>query len=113
MKLMLEKRTVNLINTDAERLRIKNCFADDPKTQDKLNELMDCVEAQEWEKAKALLESDWWCGWDKKEECRRKEFIGSCFDMIGTPYLSVTFSYVDLVYAMTERPDIYKIIEQG
>jgi hypothetical protein len=122
MKLMVTKVCRGVLDTDAERQRIKKAFRDDPVTRDRLNQIMDAVEALDWDKAYKLLSDKWWRGRDKKQECSRLEFIGT-LDMknpesLESPASGFDYhaSYIDFILSMEaeDKPgDVeYKVEKQ-
>ena len=76
MKMLITKVCQGIIDTDQERRRISKAFRNDPETRQHLTLLMDAIEAGDWKKAQKTLDSKWWEGRDKKQECPRQEFIG-------------------------------------
>ena len=98
MIMTLHRTVVYDIDTAKERRRITECFADDPETQGKLNELMELIEAQKWEEALATIENEWWNGHDDTGT-PRLEFIGGldCDSMSIDRHAG----YIDLIYRMT------------
>ena len=95
MKITFEKRDVFVVDTAKERRRIAKAFARDAETRKRLTRLMDCIEYDMWEEAVTELESDWWQGYDERQECPRCEFVGM-LDIPGSSWAT----YMDLVYAM-------------
>jgi len=110
MKLTIEKRFEFVVDTSTERERIKKAFKNKKETQAKLNMLMDYVEAGDWQKAKAELNSEWWDGYDSKDECPRLEYIG----IIKTdcPFIDRWTSWGTLILSMAELPQYYKLIKK-
>lgn len=108
MKLLVTKTCVGVLDTDRERKRIAEAFKDDTETQKKLTELMDAIEALDWKKARNLLESKWWQGRDKEQECPRAEFLGmlNLKDPENPNHPARGFDtwagYDELVFVMTE-----------
>jgi len=108
MKLTIRKTAEVIIDTSIERRRIKKAFRDDPETKDKLNHLMDLVEACDWKGANNELKSKWWKGRDKRQECPRLEFVGLIAH--NSPFFDPMASYADLVWAMCHRYNNYEVI---
>jgi len=112
MKITIEKRAQEVIDTARERARINKAFRNDPETKEKLNLLMDAVEAGKWKEAMAMLESKWWQGDDKKQECPRLEFVGMLFSSDNVPrHFSFHSSYIDLITWFAECPENYTVVK--
>ncbi len=115
MKFLLTKTCQGVFDTATERKRIKEAFKKDPETREKLNELMDAIEAMDWKKAGRLLEGKWWNGRDKRLECHRGEFIGGLKLMDPKDQRNFAYGfdfssqYSDLVLMMLTRGDQYKV----
>jgi len=110
MQLVIQKSFEFVVNTASERARIKKAFKNDKVTRSKLTLLMVLIETGCWQSAKEELEGKWWNGRDKRLECPRLEFIGlvNC----NHPHIDPWISYRELVYAMADSPDIYKLIRR-
>ena len=110
MKLVIQKSFEFVVNTAYERARIEKAFKKDNVTRGKLTLLMDLIEAGFWQGAKAELEGEWWNGRDKRLECPRLEFIGLV--KCNHPHIDRWMSYRELVYAIDDSPDMYKLIRK-
>jgi len=108
MKMTIQKTSEFTIDTAKERKRINNAFVDRPLTQKKLLKLMDLVEQEKWKHALKELESKWWLGRDKDQECPRLEFVG-LLKSEGTNHWD---SYIDLILRMNACPDVYKVMKK-
>jgi hypothetical protein len=108
MKMKIVKTQEFVIDLAPERERIKQAFKKkrDWETRDHLNELMDLIENQEWQKAYDLLDGDWWQGRDTIKECSRLEFIGTYTCIDGTK-----ISFLDLVYNFVFSKKEWKVAE--
>lgn len=105
MKFEIVKTSRGCIDTSFERHRIKEAFDDRPDIAEKLNKLMDLVEACKWEEADRELHTPFWKGYDTQAGCPTAEFIGLCFDVGEQPRgFNNFFSYIDLIELMVE-PD--------
>jgi hypothetical protein len=107
MKITMEKTIQFTFDTSKERKRIEKCFnVKGSKTvYKKLMKLMDLIEAEEWEKANNELESDWWRGRDKEQECSRLEFVG----LLEGEGIADWTSYANLVWRLANFPEMYKV----
>lgn len=110
MKITIEKTAQATIDTSQERKRINKCFKKDEITRQKLHQLIDLVENEEWEKAVTELEGEWWQGRDEEYECPRLEFIGML--EVRSPFFSPCITYVDLIANFYRYPKNYKIISK-
>lgn len=112
MKMILQKTVELEIDTDIERKRIDVAFKNetDSTTREKLHELMDLIEKQDWNGAKLFIESKWWQGYDNNDECPRLEFIGWIHHQ--SPFFNNNLSYIDIIYSMINYPNNYKIIRK-
>ena len=108
MKITIEKTAQITIDTSVERKRINKAFKDDKITRQKLHELMDLIENEQWEKAGQELEGSWWQGRDEKLECPRLEFVGMIHS--DSPFFSSWITYEDLIANFYNYPKNYKVI---
>jgi len=113
MKLKITKTYTGYMDTSLERKRIDEAFKDTPKVRAKLHEFMDAFEAMDWTKAEKLMDSKWWKGYDTKEGCPRKEYLGlsDIRDENGKICggFDVWLNYEDIVWALLYRPKNYKM----
>lgn len=110
MKLLFEKKVSITIDTDVERKRIAKAFKNNKETRDKLNQLMDLIEAGKWKDAEKELDGDWWQGYDERLECPRLEFVGMIKH--DSLHLNRWFNYMDLILLVAEYPEVYKVTRQ-
>ena len=107
MKLKLTKTATLEFDTAIERKRIAKAFKHDKETREKLYEIMDLVEKQEWSKALGLLQGKWWKGYDKKLECSRLEFVGMICH--NSPFFENHISYIDIITNCLWHSEVYKV----
>ena len=108
MKLTIEKRFEFAVDTDKERKRIEKAFKKDLETKQKLNELMDLIEAEKWKEAWKELTGKWWQGRDKEQECPRLEFAGLLIPSSNN--IDHWMSYIDLVMMFVDYPESYRVV---
>jgi len=113
MKITIEKTARLTFDTALERKRIDKAFKKhkDKMVKQKLHELMDLIEMSKWEEALKELQSKWWQGYDEEDECPRFEYIGLIKH--DSPFFNNWFSYMDLVIAMYQYPNVYKVISKS
>jgi len=109
MKITIQKTSIFTFNTQEERKRINECFKDKPLMHKKLLKLMDLIEAEKWVEASNELESKWWMGRDKEQECPRLEFIGM---LEADGDIDTWTTYDNLIWNMVNYPETYKLIEK-
>jgi len=116
MRITFEKHGLATFDTDEERKRIKTAFYGRKyaKTKKMLDLLLDAVEACEWNKARRMLDGEWWQGYDDGCGCPRIEFVGHLWNdpFKVPPLFKVDTSYADLVRAMDDCPENYRVVAQ-
>ena len=108
MKMTIEKSYEFTVDTGKERKRIEKCWKPTQTIYKKLMKLMDLVEQEKWVEAEEFLDSEWWNGRDKDQECHRAEFIGTLDSDGAYPW----DTYLNLVWRMAMHPDLYKVVKK-